>query len=353
MKAIITGGAGFVGSALAAALRNLRPDLELLAVDSLVRPGSEGNRARLRSAGIRSATPTSGSRATSTHSPRRLGDRRRRERQRHRGLGEGNGSRQLVEHNLSGTVNLLEYCKRHKAGFLLLSTSRVYSIPPLAALPVVPKDGAYVPDAGGVPSPRPLRGRRHGGVLHRPARLPLRRHEAGLEQLALEYGHAFGFPVVIDRCGNLAGAGQFGRPDQGILAFWINAHLRKRPLRYIGFDGLGHQVRDFLHPDDLADLVAAQLAAPGPGPSLQNVSGGAERSLSLRRITAWCDARFGPHPAATDPSPRPFDIPWMILDSGAARRRWNWEPKWSADAICAEIAAHAEQNPGWLELSQG
>ena len=45
-------------------------------------------------------------------------------------------SRQLVEHNLLGTVNMLEYCRRHSAAFVLLSTSRVYSIPPLAALPV-------------------------------------------------------------------------------------------------------------------------------------------------------------------------------------------------------------------------
>jgi CDP-paratose 2-epimerase len=33
-------------------------------------------------------------------------------------------SRQLIEHNLLGTINLLEYCKAHRAGFVLLSTSR-------------------------------------------------------------------------------------------------------------------------------------------------------------------------------------------------------------------------------------
>ena len=36
-------------------------------------------------------------------------------------------SRQLMEHNLVGTINLLEYCKKYKAGLILLSTSRVYS----------------------------------------------------------------------------------------------------------------------------------------------------------------------------------------------------------------------------------
>ncbi len=46
------------------------------------------------------------------------------------------------------------------------------------------------------------------------------------EIVALEYGEAFGFPVWINRCGVLAGAGQFGTPDQGIFSYWINAHLR-------------------------------------------------------------------------------------------------------------------------------
>src|SRR5208337_1137033 len=55
-------------------------------------------------------------------------------------------SRQLVEHNLSGTINLLEYCKARRAGFILLSTSRVYSIPPLAKLKVISRDNAFIPD---------------------------------------------------------------------------------------------------------------------------------------------------------------------------------------------------------------
>ena len=52
-------------------------------------------------------------------------------------------SRELVDHNLTGTVNMLEYCKAHKAGFILLSTSRVYSIAPLAALPVTVAHDAF------------------------------------------------------------------------------------------------------------------------------------------------------------------------------------------------------------------
>ncbi len=48
------------------------------------------------------------------------------------GVDGQSSSRQLIEHNLYGTLNLLEYAKRHRSGFILLSSSRVYSIPPLS-----------------------------------------------------------------------------------------------------------------------------------------------------------------------------------------------------------------------------
>ena len=75
------------------------------------------------------------------------------------------------------------------------------------------------------------------------------------EILALAYGDAFRFAVWTNRSGVLACAEQFGRPDQGIFAFWIDAYFRRRPLKYIGFDGQGHQVRGCLRQRDLAAIV--------------------------------------------------------------------------------------------------
>ena len=49
------------------------------------------------------------------------------------------------------------------------------------------------------------------------------------ETLILEYGECFGFPVWINRCGVLAGAGQFGKADQGIFSFWIHSFKEKIP----------------------------------------------------------------------------------------------------------------------------
>ena len=41
-----------------------------------------------------------------------------------------------MEHNLLGTVNLLEYCKQRNAGLILLSSSPVYSVAALTSLPL-------------------------------------------------------------------------------------------------------------------------------------------------------------------------------------------------------------------------
>ena len=107
------------------------------------------------------------------------------------------------------------------------------------------------------------------------------------EELALEYHHAFNLPVWINRCGVMAGAGQFGRPDQGIVAYWIHSWRERRALKYLGFGGTGHQVRDVLHPRDLADLLFKQMNSPNAAaPRLGNVAGGPESAFSLAELNA-------------------------------------------------------------------
>ena len=173
------------------------------------------------------------------------------------------------------------------------------------------------------------------------------------EVLALEYSETFGFPVWVNRCGVLAGAGQFGRPDQGIFAYWLHSWQQKQSLKYIGFDGQGHQVRDCLHPEDLAEMIELQMAAglDRSKAQIQNLAAGVSGAMSLRQLSTWCYARFGPNDVGTEPTSRPFDIPWLVLDSSLAKAQWNWRPTRSLESILEEIAQHAEANPDWLELS--
>ena len=360
MNILLTGVCGFVGSTLARGLREaLGSKVRLTGLDNFIRPGSETNRETLRALGVGllhgdvrlssdvDALPASDWVVDCAANPSVLA-----------GVDGKSSSRQVVEHNLGGTLNLLEYCRRHGAGFLLLSTSRVYNVPLLANLPVVAAGERFRLEEGDARFPLPPGVSPRGVDETFSTAPPVSLYGAtklASEHLALEYGATFGLPVWVNRCGVLAGAGQFGRADQGILAYWLNAWLRRQPLRYLGFGGGGRQVRDALHPRDLVGLLVQQMRAGTDGgdlPRVVNLGGGPERAFSLAELSAWCRRHFGfDHPVAVDLTPRVFDIPWMVMDAALATSAWDWRPETSLDAILEEIAVHAEANPRWLELS--
>jgi CDP-paratose 2-epimerase len=360
MKILITGICGFAGSVLARSLLANRSGLHLIGLDNLTRKGSETNLAPLRSLGrdihigdvrdraLLETLPPADWIIDCAANPSVLA-----------GV-DGSSSRDLVEQNLYGTVNLLELCKSWQAGFTLLSTSRVYSIPALAALPMLKSPTRFELPADACGPGWSCSGLTEDFSVAPPISL-YGSTKLCSEWLALEYGDAFHFPVWINRCGVLAGAGQFGKADQGIFSFWIHSWRAKKPLKYIGFGGSGLQVRDCLHPRDLAPVLLSQIASSGEGkPRIVNLAGGMANSMSLRELSAWCSEHIAPatplhDPAilSTDDSTRPFDIPWAILDPARAKATWDWSPSTSLPEILAEIHAHAEKNPHWLAMVTG
>jgi CDP-paratose 2-epimerase len=353
MKILVTGVCGFAGSVIAQSLLERMEGLTIAGIDNLLRPGSETNRVNLRRLGVNllhgdirvtsdfEALPEADCVIDAAANPSVLA-----------GLRKGCTSRQLFEHNLAGFVNILEYCKTHKATLILLSSSRVYSVVTLNALPLkVCANAFHLDDSKPLPDGVSPRGVSTAFSTTPPVSL-YGSMKLAAEAVALEYGSAFGFPVWINRCGVLAGAGQFGTPEQGIFSFWINAHLRRRPLRYIGFDGTGSQVRDALHPRDLASLIQLQVRSGRPdGQRTYTAGGGIKASISLANLNAWCDDRFGRHVPESDVRPRPYDVPWLVLDAGDSERDFGWGPESRLEAILDEIAHHAQEHPDWLERS--
>jgi CDP-paratose 2-epimerase len=352
MTIFIAGVCGFVGSTIARRVREAMPDAEIFGLDNLGRPGSERNR-RLAAEGVRvvhgdirvasdlEELPSAHWVIDAAALPSVLA-----------GVDKRSSSRQLVEHNLFGTVNILEYCRRSDAGLILLSTSRVYGIRPLSELPLRVEGDRFVPWVSKIENV----GFSPAGVSEEfSTAAPVSLYGAtklASETLALEYCEAFGIPVWINRCGVLAGAGQFGTAEQGIFSFWLHAWRAQKSLRYIGFGGKGLQVRDALHPGDLADLILKQIQNPeAKWNRICNVSGGVDQSMSLLELSDWCRERFGPHDVASDPQERQFDIPWMVLDSARARTLWNWKARRPLFSILEEIANHAERNPDWLHVT--
>src|SRR5437879_1888953 len=122
MKILITGICGFAGSRIARGLLEAESGLEIVGIDNFLRAGSELNRATLRNAGVRlyhgdlrvaedlEAIGPVECVIDAAANPSVLA-----------GLDGSSGSRQLMNHNLFGTVHLLEFCKKHKAGLILLS----------------------------------------------------------------------------------------------------------------------------------------------------------------------------------------------------------------------------------------
>ena len=350
MKILLTGACGFAGCNIATRLKEIDESIHIIALDNLSRKGSEFNIATLKKFEIEiirgdvrlqsdlESLPEVDWVIDCSANPSVLA-----------GLNAQTSSRQLVEHNLIGTINLLEFCKSKRSGFILLSTSRVYSSLELANLKVEPIEDYFQPtliETKGIS--------KEGLNEQFPTTAPISLYGASKlasETLILEYGKAFDFPVWINRCGVLAGAGQFGKADQGIFSYWIHAFREKKPLKYLGFHGSGMQVRDALHPKDLASLLFKQMQNPAKElPRILNLGGGIKNSMSLKQVSDWAENRFGYNEVFSSEKTRAMDAPWIVMDSSLAKDTWNWEPEKSIECILNEIAEHAEKHPNWLEL---
>jgi CDP-paratose 2-epimerase len=336
-RLLITGGAGFVGSNLAVSLAARHPEWEILALDNLYRKGSELNLPRLRDAGVEfirgdvrepadlAALPPISALVECSAEPSVMS-------------GVGGDTSYLVHTNLTGAYNCLELARRDGAFFVFLSTSRVYPVAPQVGLGLEETETRFelaaqqdVPGVSpaGISEQFPLDGAR---TLYGATKL-------AAELLIEEYRASLGVPAVIDRCGVIAGPWQMGKVDQGVFTHWMLAHHFRNPLSYIGFGGLGKQVRDLLHVEDLVDLVERQLLDPAAWDGRTvNAGGGRECSLSLLETTAICRRLTGNEvPIEPVAETRAGDVPIYLSDCGKLFGLDEWRPRRSAEQVLADI----------------
>jgi CDP-paratose 2-epimerase len=338
-RVLVTGGAGFVGASLAIALRGRHPDWDVTALDNLRRRGSELNLPRLRRAGVRFehgdvrdagdllALPRLDAIVDCSAEPSAL-------------AGVDGATGYAVASNLVGAWHCLELARRDGAQLVFLSTSRVYPVAALRALAI-----EEAPTRFELAAEQPLPGASAAGIAEdfplAGARTLYGTTKLSAELLIEEYRAAFGLSAVIDRCGVIAGPWQMGRSEQGVFTHWVLAHRLGRPLRYLGFDGTGRQVRDLLHIDDLIELLDDQLARPEHWDGvIANVGGGRSCSLSLREATELCRDLTGAEvPVAAAGEDRPGDVPVYISDCARLFAHTDWRPRRSARDTLAAIAA--------------
>ncbi|MFZ2655813.1 MAG: NAD-dependent epimerase/dehydratase family protein [Victivallales bacterium] len=336
-KILITGGAGFVGSNIAIALKTHMSGFDVIVLDNLYRKGSSLNLPRLERNGVKFIrgdvrNPQDLVKAGKidfliecSAEPSVL-------------AGKDGDTDYLVQTNLYGAINCAEYCRKNNAGMIFLSTSRVYPIDPLTSCNLVEKPARFeLSDnqdiAGlsskGVSEEFPMAGARsiYGATKY------------AAEIMLEEYRQAFSIPIVINRCGVIAGPWQFGKVDQGIAVFWLASHMFEKPLKYIGFGGTGKQVRDMMHIDDLISLILLQLENPAKfAKGVWNAGGGRDISVSLVELTGICQKVTGKSfDIGSDPQTRYADIPVYISNTGKISSFCGWKAEKPVEKIIEDI----------------
>lgn len=341
MRLLVTGGAGFVGSALCLMAKRSGLAREVVALDNLKRRGSERNLPLLQAEGVRFVhgdvrSPDDFAAIEGTFDlaidaaaePSVLAGT------------DGDGSRYLFDTNLLGTLNLLEFCRRRAGSLIFLSSSRVYSIRALRDIRLQEGETRLQPAGEGQPPGfTPAGIREDFPTAGNGARSPYGTSKLASELLVEEYACTHDLPAIVNRCGVIAGPGQFGKADQGVFTLWVAAHLYGLPLAYHGFGGTGKQVRDLLHPADLFALVRKQTAALAKyRGEVFGVGGGTAGSVSLLEYTGLCaDATGNRVPVASRPETNPVDIPYFVTDHTRAMREFAWQPEHDPRRIVADI----------------
>jgi dTDP-glucose 4,6-dehydratase len=266
VKVLVTGGAGFIGSALVRRLLGTRA-AEVVNLDKLTYAGSLTSLAEVEAepghrfvqadiadeaaveAVFREHRPDAVVHlAAETHVDRSI-----------------TGAADFVRTNVVGTYTLLEAALRHWRGldeagrktfrFLHVSTDEVYgSLGP---------EGAFSESTPYDP------------------RSPYSASKAGSDHLALAWFHTYGLPVVVSNCSNNYGPYQF--PEKLIPLVTLNAFERK-PLPVYGDGG---NIRDWLHVEDHVRALELILRSGRPGEKY-NVGGRNERT-NLQVVETICD----------------------------------------------------------------
>jgi CDP-paratose 2-epimerase len=321
--ALITGGAGFIGSNTAHRLLSMGRRVRIL--DNLSRPGVEQNLHWLREnhgeklelviADIRDAAAVARAVAgcaqvfhfaaqvavtTSLVAPQ-----------------------EDFAVNAQGTLNLLEAIRARpvRPPVLMTSTNKVYGA--LDDIPLVAEDQRYLP--------RDVQMRERGVTEARPLDFhsPYGCSKGTADQYMLDYARSFGLTTMVFRMSCIYGPRQFGTEDQGWVAHFILRALRGEPITIYGD---GKQVRDILFIDDLVDafVLAERNAARLSGRAF-NMGGGPANAISLLDLLDRIRVLHGKLPRLATDEWRTGDQRYYVSDTSAFEQATGWKRSVSAN----------------------
>jgi CDP-paratose 2-epimerase len=318
MTTLITGGAGFIGTNLARRL--LAGGDEVVVLDSLARPGVEGNLAALRDefgerlevviADIRDAAAV---RRAVARADRAF-----------HFAAQVAVTTSLVdpvedfEVNARGTLTLLEALRARPGPppLVFTSTNKVYGA--LEDVGLRRRNRRYEPAdpaiaLRGIGEQRPL-----------DFYSPYGCSKGAADQYVRDYARTFGLPAIVFRMSCIYGPHQLGTEDQGWVAHFLIQALEGRPITLYGD---GRQVRDILFVEDLVEaLLKAQQAMPTESGRVFNIGGGPDNTVSLLELLELIGEEVGHPPAVGFDAWRPGDQRYYVSDTRGFELATGWRP---------------------------
>jgi len=248
------------------------------------------------------------------------------------------GPAAFIETNVVGSYNLLEAAREHwrvldeatrgRFRFIHVSTDEVYGS--LGDKGLFHEDTPYQPNS------------------------PYSASKAAGDHLARAWHHTYGLPVIVTNCSNNYAPYQF---PETLIPVMITSAIAGRRLPVYGS---GLQRRDWLHVEDhvLGLCLALEKGKPG---AKYNFGGGAERS-NLEVVRAICAILDRLRPAA-DRQPherliefvadRPGHDQRYAIDASLAQRELGWRPRANFESGLEATVRWYLDNPAWLERANG
>jgi len=234
----------------------------------------------------------------------------------------------FVQTNITGTYTLLSAARSYwegrgkPAGFRFhhISTDEVYGS--LGPVGLFREDTPYDP------------------------RSPYSASKAASDHLVRAWGETYGLPVVLSNCSNNYGPYQF--PEKLVPVVILNA-LHRRPIPIYG---RGENVRDWLYVEDHADALLTVLARGAVGRSY-NI-GGENEARNIDLVMMICDLLDQHRPDAaphaeliTYVADRPGHDLRYAIDPTRIRDELGWRPSVSVEQGLAKTVAWYLANPDW------
>jgi UDP-glucuronate 4-epimerase len=217
-----------------------------------------------------------------------------------------------VDTNVTGTLNLLELCRKYRvAKFVLASSSSLYG-----------KDNP-VPYSEDQPTDCPLS--------------PYAASKKAAEALCYSYHHLYGIDITMLRYFSVYGPA--GRPDMSPFRFvqWIS---EGRPVTLYGD---GQQSRDFTYVDDIARGTIAAARPLG----CATINLGSDRPVVLNAMIRKIEQQVGRRAIIDRQPAHAADVLATWADITRAGQQLAWEPAIDFDTGLARLVQWYRDNQAW------